>query len=255
MTRQIHIIKCMLKYVMPYTSIISRMIFCHALCHQHEHRTLKLVRTLLNHCVLGTSTFCTATFFFQVIILSMHLYTSDGHHAWFHSHGTSRPARSGSEATKYKMKHSCAKWYSNPQPRDFKSDALPTELAGLVEWWPFKWPYYMHVLPIPMYECYKYENDVINHNLSCKSTFVCYTLEYIYIVQRTKRRISPELAFNMQIPDQVECLVVFVCWTQAQDLCVSLLFVQYFIYIPICNTYIIAHLPDKICCPTSFSYL
>ena len=34
----------------------------------------------------------------------MHLYTSDGLHAWFHLHGTSRPARSASEATKYKMK-------------------------------------------------------------------------------------------------------------------------------------------------------
>ena len=37
--------------------------------------------------------------------LSMHIYNSDGRHAWFHLHGASRPARSGSEATKYKMKN------------------------------------------------------------------------------------------------------------------------------------------------------
>ena len=38
--------------------------------------------------------------------LSMHLYNSDGRHAWFHLHGISRPDRSASEATKYKMKNS-----------------------------------------------------------------------------------------------------------------------------------------------------
>ena len=37
--------------------------------------------------------------------LSMHIYNSDGRHAWFHLHGASRPARSASEATKYKMKN------------------------------------------------------------------------------------------------------------------------------------------------------
>ena len=49
----------------------------------------------------------------------------------------------------------------------------------------------------------------------------------MYILQITKRRIGPVLAFNVQIPDQVECLAVFACWKQAQDLCVSLLFVQH----------------------------
>ena len=57
----------------------------------------------------------------------------------------------------------------------------------------------------------------------------------MYILQITKRRIGPVLAFNVQIPDQVECLAVFACWKQAQDLCVSLLFVQHlyvvFIYV------------------------
>ena len=55
--------------------------------------------------------------------------------------------------------------------------------------------------------CYKYENDDADRNLSCKCTVLCYILEYFYIVQIVKRRISPVLAFNMQIPDQVECLV------------------------------------------------
>ena len=62
--------------------------------------------------------------------------------------------------------------------------------------------------------CYKYENDDLERNLSCKKcncTVLCYILEYIYIVQITKRRISLVLAFNMQIPDQVECLVMFAC--------------------------------------------
>ena len=49
----------------------------------------------------------------------------------------------------------------------------------------------------------------------------------MYILQITKRRIGPVLAFNVQIPDQVECLAVFAYWKQAQDLCVSLLFVQH----------------------------
>ena len=64
------------------------------------------------------------------------------------------------------------------------------------------------------YQCipsYKYENDEVERNLSGKCTVLCYILEYIYNVQITKRRISHVLAFNMQIPDQVEWLVVFAC--------------------------------------------
>ena len=68
------------------------------------------------------------------------------------------------------------------------------------------------------YQCihcfkYMYENDEGGRNLSCKCTVLCYILEYIYIVQIAKRGIlvSPVFAFNMQIPDQVECLVVFAC--------------------------------------------
>ena len=75
--------------------------------------------------------------------------------------------------------------------------------------------------------CYKYESDEVERNLSCKCTVLCYILEYIHIVQIAKRRIRPVLAFNMHIPDQVECLVVFACWKQAPDLCVSFLFVKY----------------------------
>ena len=105
---------------------------------------LKLVRTLLNYHVLGTSTT-------TVFLSNDHsLYAPmDGRHAWFHLHGTSRP--SASEALKYQMKNSCPQWDSNPQPWNFKSDSLPTELAGFVECCLFKWPYYIHVLPIPMY--------------------------------------------------------------------------------------------------------
>ena len=58
-------------------------------------------------------------------------------------------ARRKRQNTKWKIP--CPQWDSNPQPFDSKSDALPTELAGLGECCPFKWPYYMHVLPIPMF--------------------------------------------------------------------------------------------------------
>ena len=59
--------------------------------------------------------------------------------------------------------------------------------------------------------CYKYENDEVERNLSCKCTVLCNILEYIYNVQIAKRRISTVFAFNMQIPDRVECLVVIAC--------------------------------------------
>ena len=78
---------------------------------------LKLVRTNLNYRlhVLGTST--TANFLSNDNSLYASI-TSDECHAWFHLYGTSRPARSTSKATKYKMKNSCSPWDSNPQPWD-----------------------------------------------------------------------------------------------------------------------------------------
>ena len=66
-----------------------------------------------------------------LISLSMHLYTLDGRHAWFHLYGTTRPARSASKATKYKMKNSCPQWDSNPELWDLKSDPLPIEQIRL----------------------------------------------------------------------------------------------------------------------------
>ena len=108
-----------------------------------DERILKLVHTLLNYRLLGTRT---AAIFFQMIILSMHLCTSDGRHAWFHLYLARRPAI-------YQMKNSCPQWDPNQQPWDVKSDALPTELAGLVESCLLRWPYTfcnIHVLPIPM---------------------------------------------------------------------------------------------------------
>ena len=65
-----------------------------------------------------------------------------------------------------------------------------------------------------------HQDDEVERNLSCKCTVLCYILEYMYILQITKRRMGPVLAFNVKIPDQVECLAVFACWKQAQDLCV-----------------------------------
>ena len=64
---------------------------------------------------------------------------------------------------------------------------------------------------------------------------VTYWNIYINIVQIAKRHTSSVLAFNMQPWPNILPGLVFACWKQAQDLCVSLLFVQYR-YIPICNT-------------------
>ena len=69
----------------------------------------------------------------------------------------------------------------------------------------------LYVLPYQCLPCYKYQNDEVERNLSCKCTVLCYILEYMYILQISKRRIGPVLAFNVQIPDQVECLAVFAC--------------------------------------------
>ena len=131
-----------------------------------------------------------------------------------------------------KWKIHCPQWDSNPQSLDSKSDALPTELAGLGECCPFKWPYNIHVLPIHYYE---YENDKGQRILSGKCTVLWYILEYINIVQIAKRHTSPVLAFNMQTRPNILPDMVYARWKQAQDLRVSLLFVKY-TYIPICNT-------------------
>ena len=70
---------------------------------------------------------------------------------------------------------------------------------------------------------HKYENGEEERNLSCKCTVLCYILENIYIVQISKRHISPAFALNMQIPRSGwSCLHV----KGKQNLCVSLLSVQ-----------------------------
>ena len=87
----------------------------------------------------------------------------------------------------------------------------------------FLWPLYKHVLPIPMYiHWYKFENNELERLWSCKRTVLFYILEYSYIVQIAKRRTCPVFAFNMQIPDQVESLIVF-CMLKANT-CLNRLF-------------------------------
>ena len=160
--------------------------------------SLKLVRTLLNYCVIGTSTIA---IFFHTIIFPLHLYTSDECHAWFHLYGTSRPARSASKAKKCKMKNVCSQWDSNPQPWGLKSDALPTELTGLR-----CKLHYLNDLYVNMYILYflwyryKFENDEVDCILSCKCTVLCYILDYEYchIVQIAKGHTSPVFAFNIK---------------------------------------------------------
>ena len=71
-------------------------------------------------------------------------------------------------------------------PEISKSDALPTELAGLVVRCLFKWPYY---IMYSRYLCihvhyYKYQNDKGQRILSGKSTVLCYILEYIEMLYK-----------------------------------------------------------------------
>ena len=82
------------------------------------------------------------------------------------------------------MKNSCPQWDSNPKPRYFKSDALPTELGGLLN------AVHLNDLFAYMYSqyqcipCYKYENDEVERNLSGKCTALCYILDYISILYK-----------------------------------------------------------------------
>ena len=63
----------------------------------------------------------------------MHLYNSDGRHAWFHLHGASRPARSASEATKYKIKNSLSTVGLEPTTFPFKV-WCSTDWASRARW-------------------------------------------------------------------------------------------------------------------------
>ena len=65
--------------------------------------------------------------------------------------------------------------------------------------------------------------------------FVLHIGIYINVVQIAKRHTSPVLASNMQTRPNNLSDMAYARWKQAQDLCVSLLFVKY-TYIPICNT-------------------
>ena len=71
------------------------------------------------------------------------------------------------------MKNSCPQSDSNPQPEDQKSDAQPTELAGL--YWKL---FYLNDLITYIY----YENDEGERFLPSKYTVLCYLLEYISIL-------------------------------------------------------------------------
>ena len=76
----------------------------------------------------------------------------------------------------------------------------------------FKWSLYKYIIPIQMDTCmhwYKFKNNAVGHILSCKCTVLCSISEYSYIVHIAKRRTSLAFVFNIQIPDQVECLLVF----------------------------------------------
>ena len=143
-------------------------------------------------------------------------------------------ARRKRQNTKWKI--SCPQWDSNSQPFDSKSDALPTELAGLGEWYPFKWPYYIQ-------SCTPDTNVyiIISTRMTKDSVFclvnVLFCVTYWNTIYKccTNSKETHMLAFNMQTRPNILPDLVFARWKQAQDLCVSLLFVKY-TFIPICNT-------------------
>ena len=120
----------------------------------------------------------------------------------------------------------------------------------------FKWPIYKHVLPMPMntfIHWYKFKNNEVERILSCKCTVLCYIFEYSYYVQRAKRCKSPVFAFNLQIPDQLECLIVF-CMLKANTWLVCLFAIcTIYVYSNMYNK--VVHLQDEICSTSSFSNL
>ena len=118
-------------------------------------------------------------FLFQMIILSMHLYTSNEYHAWFHLYGTKRPARSASKAKKCKMENSCPRWDSIPQPWDLKSDALRIEVIGLrcKQYYLNDLFVYMYFIPIYTLRIrYRFENEEVERILSCKCSVLCFVI-------------------------------------------------------------------------------
>ena len=65
--------------------------------------------------------------------LSMHIYNSDGRHASFHLHGISRPDRSASEASKYKMKNSLST--VGLEPSTLRSQVWCSTYWASRAWW------------------------------------------------------------------------------------------------------------------------
>ena len=79
------------------------------------------------------------------------IYNSDGRYAWFHLHGIIRPDRRASEATKYKMKNSLSTVGLEPSTLRLQVWCSTYWASRACECCTFKWPYYIHVLPIPMF--------------------------------------------------------------------------------------------------------
>ena len=84
-------------------------------------------------------------FFFGM--MSMHLYTSDEYHSWFHLYGNSRCARSASKATKYKMKNILLTVGLKPTTVRFEVWTSSSLMKAVL----LKLPSYIHALPISMY--------------------------------------------------------------------------------------------------------
>ena len=115
---------------------------------------LKLVHTLWNYRVLGTSAV-------PIFLSNDHLPRVNAMLDFIY--GTSRPARSKSKGTKCKMKNSCSQLDSNPQPWNLKSDALSTELIRL------RWNLdYLNDIYIYMYCQYQCRHLRQTHDLCAK---------------------------------------------------------------------------------------
>ena len=136
-----------MKHVFKYTYInVSYLMHSKVSLHQSTHlfcSWLKLVRTPLNNLLRGFENYLSLSLCTYITRMDVMLD--------FICMGPVDLTATRRKRQNTKWKIPCPQWDSNPQPVDSKSDALPTELAGLGECCSFKWPYYIHVLPIPMF--------------------------------------------------------------------------------------------------------
>ena len=113
------------KAILAYGLMMS---FCLSVCSSVNIWLIFLFKARAHSFKQFTSRLLKSTF-----SLSMHIYNSDGRHAWFHLHGTSRPDRSASEASKYKIKNSLST--VGLEPSTLRSQVWCSTYRASRAWW------------------------------------------------------------------------------------------------------------------------